>query len=103
LVRLKTALKYGNDFGSRVPHPTIELLFTKLNGYIFFLTISITCSLCFIVEDSNSKLTATLAELLDERNSSKEKGSGVEPTPGAGEREELKALREIVGAVRLTR
>jgi len=48
------------------------------------------------VEESNSKLTAKLAELFDEG----EKGSGVEPGPGPLEEEELKALHEIVDALR---
>jgi len=73
------------------------VLYTSVSGYIFLLTNC--CLFSFIVEESNSKLTAKLAELFDEG----EKGSGVEPGPGPLEEEELKALHEIVDAVRLTR
>ena len=71
------------------------MLYTSVSGYIFLLTNC--CLFSFIVEESNSKLTAKLAELFDEG----EKGSGVEPGPL--EEEELKALHEIVDAVRPTR
>ena len=57
----------------------------------------------FIVEESNSNLAAKLAELFDEGGPGEEKGSGEKPNPSPEEKKELKALREIVHAVRLIR
>lgn len=53
-----------------------------------------------IAEQSNSKLTAKLAELFDEGGNGEDKASGV--GPGPEEKKELKAVRAVVDAVRLT-
>ena len=75
--------------------------YTKLSGFILFLTIC--CLFSLIVEESNSKFAGKLTELFDEGDYGEEKGSGGKPSPGPEAKQELKALREIVDVVRLTR